>query len=170
MKYIIFDIDGTLTDTTEVDDRCYTRAIEDVFGFSSFETNYGHYKNTTDSGIIDQLFVERKGRTYTNEERDAFITHFLTLLQEAHAKECIREISKAGKIIDQLCQIDGLSIGMATGGWQQSALFKLSCAGINIEGVTAASFAQDAKARHEIIGHTIRKMNEWHGAGRDSIV
>jgi phosphoglycolate phosphatase-like HAD superfamily hydrolase len=170
MKYIIFDIDGTLTDTTEVDDRCYTRAIEDVFGFSSFETNYGHYRNTTDSGIIDQLFMERKGRTYTAEEQQAFITHFLSLLHEAHDTTCIKEISKAGKIIEQLCQIDGLSIGLATGGWKESALFKLRCAGINIEGVTAASFAQDAKARHEIIGHTIRKMNEKHGAGPDSIV
>ena len=164
MKYIIFDIDGTLTDTTEIDDRCFTQAIEDIFGFRSFETNYGHYENTTDSGIIDQLFREREGRSFTTEERDKFISHFCNLLEEAYAKDKhhFREINKAGKILDVLCQQEDLSIGLATGGWRESATFKLRCAGINIDGCTAASFAQDAMARRDIIGATIRKMDEHH--------
>jgi phosphoglycolate phosphatase-like HAD superfamily hydrolase len=169
MKYIIFDIDGTLTDTTEVDDKCYTKAIEDTFGFHSFETNYGHYTNTTDSGIIDQLFRERLGRSYTSEEQQQFITYFCKLLEQAHKKECIREIKKAGKVLEALCQQEHISVGLATGGWRESALFKLNCAGINIDGCTAASFAQDAMARHEIINSTIRKMNEKHTAP-DSII
>ncbi|WP_217605432.1 HAD family hydrolase [Chitinophaga sp. GbtcB8] len=165
MKYIIFDIDGTLTDTTEIDDHCYTRAIEETFGFRDFETNYGYYKNTTDSGIIDQLFRERKGRTYTEEERAQFITHFCSLLERAYEEkpERIREIQKAGSVLTFLCKQQHISIGLATGGWRESALFKLRCAGINIDGCAAASFAQDALARQDIIGHTIRKMNEQHG-------
>jgi phosphoglycolate phosphatase-like HAD superfamily hydrolase len=164
MKYIIFDIDGTLTDTTEVDDRCFTQALEDVFNFKGFETNYGHYTNTTDSGIIDQLFQEQHQRTYTEAERDAFIKHFCDLLADAYALEnhCMKEIPKAAKIIQTLCKQEGLSIGLATGGWRESALFKLRCAGINISGCAAASFAQDAKARRHIIGNTIRQMNELH--------
>lgn len=165
MKYIIFDIDGTLTDTTAVDDHCYTRAIEECFGFKGFETNYGYYQNTTDSGIIDQLCREKMGRTFTTEERDQFIVHFCKLLQEAYNErpESIREIRKAGSVIEYLCQQEGISVGLATGGWRESALFKLSCAGIDIKGCTAASFAQDALARQDIIGHTVRKMNERHG-------
>ncbi|SFD74822.1 Phosphoglycolate phosphatase, HAD superfamily [Chitinophaga sp. CF118] len=170
MKYIIFDIDGTLTDTTEVDDKCYTKAIEDVFGFHNFETNYGHYKNTTDSGIIDQLFRERMERSYTPEEQQLFISHFCSLLEEAHRNESIREINKAAKVIEVLCQQEHISVGLATGGWRESALFKLNCAGINIDGCTAASFAQDAMARHEIISHTIRRMNEVHNIVPESIV
>jgi phosphoglycolate phosphatase-like HAD superfamily hydrolase len=164
MKYIIFDIDGTLTDTTEIDDKCFTKAIEDTFGFYDFETNYGHYKNTTDSGIIHQLFVERLGRSYTAEEQHTFILHFCKLLEQAYESkpDCIREIAKAGKVLELLCQQEHLSIGLATGGWRESALFKLRCAGINIDGCTAASFAQDAMARHDIISHTIRKMNVQH--------
>ena len=165
MKHIIFDIDGTLTDTTEIDDHCYTQAIKDTFGFSNFETNYGHYKNTTDSGIIDQLFLERTGRSYTPEEQQQFIRHFCVLLEKAYAtrREHFREINKAGKILDFLCDQENLSIGLATGGWKESALFKLRCAGINIDRCTAASFAQDAMPRQDIIRHTIRKMNEIHG-------
>ena len=164
MRYIIFDIDGTLTDTTEVDDRCFTQALEDVFGFKGFETNYGHYINTTDSGIIDQLFQEQHQRTYTEAERDSFISHFCNLLKAAYAQEkhCMKEIPKAAQIFNTLCGQVGVSIGLATGGWRESALFKLRCAGINLEGCVAASFAQDAKARRDIIGNTIRQMNELH--------
>jgi phosphoglycolate phosphatase-like HAD superfamily hydrolase len=166
MKYVIFDIDGTLTNTTAIDDRCYTQAITDCFGFSDFNTNYGHYEHTTDSGIIHQLFMERKRRSCTTAETDAFIHHFCTLLEQAHAERAdhFLEIPKAGKIIRQLCGQPDLKIGLATGGWQQSALFKLRCAGIDIGACSAASFAQDALARRDIIGGTIRKMNERHQA------
>ena len=161
MKYIIFDIDGTLTDTTEIDDKCFTKAIEDIFHFHGFETNYGHYTNTTDSGIIDQLFRERLNRSYTSEEQHTFILHFCNLLEQAYTSrpDCIREINKAGKVLEYLCQQPDISVGLATGGWRESALFKLRCAGINIDGCTAASFAQDAMARHDIISSTMQKMN-----------
>lgn len=164
MKYIIFDIDGTLTDTTAIDDHCYTRAIEDCFGFKDFETNYGYYQNTTDSGIIDQLCRERLGRTFTEAERDHFITHFCGLLLQAYQEDpgSIREIAKAGAVIKTLCRQEHYSIGLATGGWRQSAHFKLQCAGIDISACTA-SFAQDALARQDIIHATIRKMNEKNG-------
>ncbi|WP_158797844.1 HAD hydrolase-like protein [Pedobacter sp. L105] len=164
MKYIIFDIDGTLTDTTTIDDYCFTRAIEDIFNFRNFNTDYGHYEHTTDSGIINQLFIENLGRACTEEERDKFISHFCSLLEQEHQKQpdCMREISRAGKTLETLYQQEHISVGLATGGWRESAQFKLRCAGINIEGCAAASFAQDAMARHDIIAHTIRKMDEKH--------
>jgi len=165
MKYIIFDIDGTLTDTTAIDDHCYTQAIEEVFNFRDFSTEYGDYQHTTDSGIIDQLFNERLGRSFSEEERDRFILHFCKLLEQEYEKQpgCILEINKAGRVLEALCREKDISVGLATGGWRESAEFKLRCAGINTERCTAASFAQDAMARHEIIGHTIRKMNLQHG-------
>jgi len=164
MKYIIFDIDGTLTDTTEIDDRCYTQAISMTFGFSDFETNYGHYENTTDSGILHQLSMERRHRPCTVTETENFIDCFCQLLERAYEKQAdhFREIPKAGRIIPGLSRRDDLRIGLATGGWKQSALFKLQCAGINIEACSAASFAQDAFARRDIIAHTIVKMNKRH--------
>ncbi|KIO77762.1 hypothetical protein TH53_07500 [Pedobacter lusitanus] len=165
MRYIIFDIDGTLTDTTAIDDHCFTRALESTFNFSGFETDYGHYENTTDSGIIHQLFMENHHRTYTAEERDRFIYNFCALLKDAYAvnNECMKEIPKAGKILNALCEQDGISVGLATGGWRESALFKLSCAGITTAACAAASFAQDARARRDIITCTITKMNALHG-------
>jgi phosphoglycolate phosphatase-like HAD superfamily hydrolase len=169
MKYIIFDIDGTLTNTTEIDDLCYTQAIATTFGFSDFETNYGHYENTTDSGILNQLSLERRNRPCTVTEIENFIDCFCHLLEKAYEKNAHHfvEIPKAGKIISALTRNEDLRVGLATGGWKQSALFKLQCAGINIEECSAASFAQDAFARREIIGHTISKMNKRHNTEVD---
>jgi len=164
MKYIIFDIDGTLTNTTEIDDLCFTQAIAATFNFSDFNTNYGHYENTTDSGILNQLSLERRNRPCTVTEIENFIDCFCTLLEAAYEKQAdhFSEIPKAGKIISTLSRNEDLRIGLATGGWKQSALFKLQCAGINIEECSAASFAQDAFARRDIISHTINKMNKRH--------
>jgi phosphoglycolate phosphatase-like HAD superfamily hydrolase len=164
MKYIIFDIDGTLTDTTEIDDLCFTQAIAETFHFSDFNTNYGHYDNTTDSGIINQLSLERRNHPCTVTEIENFIDCFYNLLERAYEKQPhhFQEISGAGKIISTLVRNQDIRVGLATGGWKQSALFKLQCAGINIEACSAASFAQDAFARRDIIGHTISKMNKRH--------
>ena len=169
MKYIIFDIDGTLTNTTEIDDLCYTQAIAETFGFSGFNTNYGHYENTTDSGILNQLSLERRNRPCTVTEMENFIDCFCYLLERAYEKQAhyFQEIPKAGSIISSLVRNEDLRIGLATGGWKQSALFKLQCAGINIEACSAASFAQDAFARRDIIGQTINKMNKRHNTAPD---
>lgn len=165
MKYIIFDIDGTLTNTTEIDDLCFTEAIAATFNFTSFNTNYGHYENTTDSGILNQLSLERRNRPCTVTEIENFIDCFCGLLENVYEKDPghFREIPKAAKTIHALTHHEDLRVGLATGGWKQSALFKLQCAGISIEDCSAASFAQDAFARHDIISHTISKMNKRHG-------
>ena len=161
MKYIIFDIDGTLTNTTDIDDICFTQALEDTFHFNNIDTNWGNYEHTTDSGIIQQLFREREQRECSAEEKSRFIQHFCSLLKEEYNQQTnsIQEVPKAGKILQQLCKRDDVQVGLATGGWRESALFKLSCAGINIEACSAASFAQDAVARRDIIHNTIHQMN-----------
>jgi phosphoglycolate phosphatase-like HAD superfamily hydrolase len=161
MKNIIFDIDGTLTNTTDIDDRCFTQALEETFDFRDIDTNWGNYEHTTDSGIIQQLFLERKQRTCGAEETSRFIEHFCGLLKAEYARQTdsIQEVPKAGKILHTLCERADVKVGLATGGWRESALFKLSCAGINIEACSAASFAQDAVARRDIIHSTITRMN-----------
>jgi FMN phosphatase YigB (HAD superfamily) len=33
-RLVVFDIDGTLTDTNDVDDECFRRAVADIFALS----------------------------------------------------------------------------------------------------------------------------------------
>jgi hypothetical protein len=56
MHLVMFDIDGTLTETMKVDEECFVRSFKDVFDFADIDTDWSHYPRTTDSGIFDDIF------------------------------------------------------------------------------------------------------------------
>ena len=62
MKLAIFDIDGTLTRTNEVDEICFVQAFADAHAITGFDTNWDGYRHATDSGITIQIFQDRFGR------------------------------------------------------------------------------------------------------------
>lgn len=85
MKYIIFDIDGTLTDTTQVDDKCYMSAFETTFGVNIENTDWGSMKNVTDWGIAEEIVKIKFNRDIKNEE--------LRLLKETFVKALQKELA-----------------------------------------------------------------------------
>ena len=56
----IFDIDGTLVESSGFDGDCYFSAIRDVLGEVYIHDNRGKYKNVTDTGILRQIMEENK--------------------------------------------------------------------------------------------------------------
>jgi beta-phosphoglucomutase-like phosphatase (HAD superfamily) len=61
-QLILFDIDGTLTQSQAIDGEIYRRTLADVFGFMDVEADWSRYKNTTDSRILHEVFESRVGR------------------------------------------------------------------------------------------------------------
>lgn len=55
MKFVIFDIDGTLTDTKTVDDYCFTIAFNSIFGLDLSNYDWSTLNDVTDWGITEQL-------------------------------------------------------------------------------------------------------------------
>ena len=43
MHLVMFDIDGTLTETMKVDEECFVRSFKAVFGFADINTDWSHY-------------------------------------------------------------------------------------------------------------------------------
>ena len=43
MPLVMFDIDGTLTESMKVDEECFVRSFKDVFGFADIDTDWSHY-------------------------------------------------------------------------------------------------------------------------------
>ncbi|WP_400079079.1 HAD family hydrolase [Winogradskyella sp. R77965] len=70
-----------------------------------------------------------------------------------------REIKGASSFINFLIQKPNVKIGIATGGWEKSAILKLKSIGIN-----ACEFAfsnsNHFKTREEILSSTIQKINQ----------
>ena len=47
---VVFDIDGTLTNTNLEDGECYWRALCEVLGFSSEQPQWSEFRHVTDVG------------------------------------------------------------------------------------------------------------------------
>src|SRR5262245_28084729 len=164
MTLVMFDIDGTLTETFQVDEECYVRALKDTFGFSAVSMDWSAYKHTSDSGIIDELFRTRCGRAATHAECVAFQSRFVALLSEVAltSPHFFRPVTGAGDLLLKLTDHSDYVVSLATGGWKVSAYFKLNQARLEAEGLPAA-FADDALAREKIMEASLQRAALQHG-------
>ena len=68
MKIVVFDIDGTLTQTNDADTDCFVRALKDCFALHDIETDWSGYTHSTDAGIMEELFQRHFKRNPSNVE------------------------------------------------------------------------------------------------------
>jgi beta-phosphoglucomutase-like phosphatase (HAD superfamily) len=150
MHLVMFDIDGTLTATDDVDTECYVRAVGDVLGFANINTDWSVYPHCSDSGILETLCHERLGRPPTRVEVAAVQSRFMTLLASATRERSFPPIDGARELLDTLIATPGIALAMASGGWECSARLKLASAGLASPQIPAA-FADDAPERTSIM-------------------
>ena len=169
MNLAVFDVDGTLTDTSGVDARCFVRALEEAFGVADGSSDWEEYLHVTDSGITREVFDRKYERPPTGAETQVFIDRFLALLQEDFRSEPggFAEIPGAGHLVDALPRVSHWRAGIATGGWRTSAEFKMRCAGIPFDEVPLAT-ADDGISREEIIGASISRARVEYSVDRFS--
>lgn len=158
MQLVIFDIDGTLTNTNKIDENCFVRAFALELGIFGINPNWTEYTYTTDSGITQQILQENLERFTSNEELVRLKARFVSLLQEAfiNNQDLFSEIPGSANILAKLQLDSDWCVAIATGGWCESAKLKLQKANLPIEGIPLAS-ANDALSREDIIKRTIIK-------------
>jgi phosphoglycolate phosphatase-like HAD superfamily hydrolase len=172
MQLVMFDIDGTLTLTNEVDNRCYLRALGDALGVTEIDTDWTKYPEVTDSGIASALLEARQGAPPSSEQLDAVRERFVALLRKAFAQDpaACRAVHGAAGILDALAERAGFTVGLATGGWRESARLKLQHAGLGAREFPLAS-ASDACAREAIMVLAAERVAaQWRVASFRSIV
>ncbi|WP_273565462.1 HAD family hydrolase [Maribacter halichondriae] len=161
MTGIIFDIDGTLTNTTKVDDKCFINAFKIVFGIDISYQNWSELTNVTDWGITEEIIIKNWNRIPTEIEYEKMISEFVAQLHsESKVNEKqFQEIEGALNFITFLSKKSNISIGIATGGWEQSANLKLKSIGID-----AAEFAvgnsNHFKTREGILSKVIQELSD----------
>jgi phosphoglycolate phosphatase-like HAD superfamily hydrolase len=172
MRLVIFDIDGTLADTYQVDGDCYVLALEMEFGIALADQDWDQFETVTDAGIFREVFRKKFGRSPGPDEVKAFIYRFLALLDRScqESPDRFQQIRGASALWQRLGTIDGLAIGVATGGWRTSALFKLGRAGIFTKN-PPMSTAEDGYSRESIVRSCIARALTAYGVDRfDRIV
>lgn len=156
-RVAVFDVDGTLTATNAVDDECFQRAITEVFALELPRVPYANVQHVTDSFICRYLCEQHRGSAPSDAELARSIERFVALLRDAHAAAPARfaPIRGAPGLFDDL-RGAGWDVAIATGGWEPSARFKLSVAGIEL-GDAPLACAGDAISRAEIVRLAIER-------------
>lgn len=126
----IFDLDGTLARTTEVDGVCFVRAVHETLGLA-VDANWETYENCTDQGILEEIVHRSRGRPPRPAEVDLVRSRFVELLK---SRACARpdefqEVAGARRILGEL-ERRGWQTAIATGGWVESADLKRRTAGL----------------------------------------
>lgn len=148
---IIFDIDGTLCDTREVDARCHVEAFESVTGRSLATVDWSLYPEATSAAIVQDLLSEM-GIQNSVEMEQRILEEFIARL-EAEARRnpgSFRPVEGALELIEDLGRRENYKIAIATGDWHESAKLKLGLAGFKTDHVPFAS-SSETRRRADII-------------------
>jgi phosphoglycolate phosphatase-like HAD superfamily hydrolase len=162
MALVMFDIDGTLTKTAKVDAQCFVRSFMDVFGIADFDTDWSHYRHTTDPGIFREIFAVRTGRLPTTQETSRFREHFVQLLTSASLQSPFAAVAGAYTLLSRLRRGGAHQVSLATGCWSDSARVKMASAGMCFDDHVAAS-ADDALDRESIMRLSLERAAEQFG-------
>src|ERR1700731_3687362 len=87
MHLVVFDIDGTLTDTNLVDAECYWRVVSEVLRLSEERPDWSDFHHVTDVGIAAELCVRHLGRQLSSPEIEAIGSRLAALLDAALARK-----------------------------------------------------------------------------------
>lgn len=166
MKVAVFDIDGTLTQSSGVDDASFQRAARDLLGLQRISLDWAAYPHSTDDAIAAHLISVAHGRTPRRDEIDAFERGFLGVLDDELAR-CggVRPVPGAAGVMAGV-RGAGWVPAVATGCWRRSALRKLASANLSLAGIGAA-FADDAWPRAQIIALAVRRAMALAGIAGD---
>jgi beta-phosphoglucomutase-like phosphatase (HAD superfamily) len=146
---VLFDVDGTLCDTSAVDDLCYRQAAAAALHITPEEADWSLAPHRTDSGIARWLWQRHRGRPPTQEERDDLRRAFVRRLEEERLADPgrLRCIPGAPRFVEDLRRVN-VCVGIGTGGWRPSAELKLAASGLDPALLHAT--ADDHETRDEI--------------------
>src|ERR1700761_1974201 len=126
MHLVMFDIDGTLTETMKIDEECFVRSLAEIYGFTCVETDWSRYKHTTDSAIFHEIHLARAGRLPSDAEVSHFRQHFVALLRYASSASAVPPVTGARQFLSDLSASAKYRVSIATGGWRDSARVKMA--------------------------------------------
>jgi len=149
VRYDIFDIDGTLTQSTGFDALCFRNAVlehADVV----FKNDWGEYRHVTDSGILNEIIESHGLIKFENEIIGKIKASFIANIDSHLKSHPVEEVPGANRFLKGLSELNNVTVAIATGGWRETAELKLKSAGINFEQFPLCS-ANDAESRVDIM-------------------
>ncbi len=162
-KLAIFDVDGTLVQSYELDAECFVAAFHDAFGIADVDTDWARYDHVTDPGIAAQIIHERQGRAPSADELARLQSAFRVRLAEAASRDgAYAALPSAAELLAALRARPDWAMALATGGWRATARYKLGRSGLDLDDLPAA-FGEDGPSRQGIVRAAIARAREHAG-------
>ncbi len=145
----IFDNDGTICDTQEVEGPCYAKAIEHITGRSLSTLDWNSYEEPTSTAMVRELLAGDPAAAAKEEE---IKREFVRLLNEEQPKfpGDFTPLPGAVEFIERLKSENICTVAISTGCFDASARFKLQCCGIDLDDFPHAT-SSDTPTRRAII-------------------
>ena len=162
-KLAIFDLDGTLVQSYELDGECFVAAFHEALGIADVDTDWARYDHATDPGITAQIIHERQGREPSADDLVRLRSAFCTRLVEAASRDgAFAALPGAAGLLAALRARADWAMALATGGWRAAALVKIGRSGLDLDDLPAA-FGEDGPSRQGIVRAAIARAREHAG-------
>lgn len=161
---VVFDLDGTLTATYDVDERCYLAALRH-FGFEEVDRDWARYPHVTDSGILAELWRTRRGRPPSPAEATAFGARLGELLAIELAATPCSAVPGAAAALTAIAGGGAWAAAIATGCLAVSARHKLASSGLTVFDLPLAT-GDDAPSRAGIVRRAVDRARRRHRVDR----
>ena len=157
----VFDIDGTVTNTSNQYYNAFVNAIK-LFGVPNIESDLTKYTHFTDSHILEYNLK----RKYTQQELINFENF---VLQELKLQPSFGELKGAVKFIENIEQSEDKFHAYATGSLYKTAVYKLQKIGLKNQDHLIAA-ANNFLSREEIVNHAISIAEKENNIKFDKII
>src|SRR5690606_28040849 len=154
---IIFDIDGTLTDSVIPHQKAFTEMLYEI-GVKNINAQFKTFKHHTDTFIAKEI--------YENDTQNLFsesnLIKFENGLTQKISLEKISEINGAKKLLETLENKTDFAICFATGSLRRPAEFKLKSIGVLFDEMQLVASDQ-IHEREKIVSKAIENASEFYG-------
>ena len=125
---IVFDIDGTLTDSVKAHQRAFTETLFEI-GVSEINSEYKSFKHHTDSFIAKEIYENNQKTIFSTDK----IHQFENRLFEKIKRLNFNEVKGAKEIVNKIHKETEYGVCYATGSLRKPAEHKLKSIGIEFE-------------------------------------
>jgi phosphoglycolate phosphatase-like HAD superfamily hydrolase len=150
---VIFDIDGTLIDSTPTHHASLTHVLLGL-GLDPFSKPWTQYRHYTDSGVLDELWHDRRGHSATEEELAALDTLTRQTYGEITLGTPVAEIAGAKALLEAIARQSDMQAVFATGSMRGTAPLKLTSLGLDVTS-EIVSTGSDHLSRADIVKRAV---------------
>ncbi len=158
MKTVIFDVDGTLIQSFEFDETYYLEATKEVLAVD-LNTDWESYTHVTDTGLLMEHLEKQNSTSSIDDIEPKVKKIFIEKIRNHLEREPAEPVPGALDFFHKLKTDPCIALGIATGGWGETAILKLESAGFDISGVPLAS-SNDHYARIEIMQNANNQIKQ----------